>query len=250
MTAGKPRVETPSIFRRTARRLIFGLARPFVPQSFDATARRDTIGAIELTMKTGRFLRGRRLSGAIGLAMLVLAGLIATLLIRSRTGFSHFSRLQYCSLCGMEQSYREICIFDYRIVRSTSQYETGVSRILRTGDHRDCRHCFNSVSERMVHLSFKTTPFLSKRERGRDYVDLISNGKYIAALASIHSGNSETSRLIWDRTVQQALSGNVLPLNELWMHSQAGGVEEMAAFLKTNRYFRPRRLDPEQLFRR
>jgi len=182
------------------------------------------------------------------IAATLLAAAIGTVWFRSATGFSHFSRIDYCSLCGVEQSYREICILDRRVFQSTSHFDNGVSRVLRKGK-ADCGHNFRSVRQRMIHVSARTTPSVIKREYGTDFgADVFSHEIYIAALAAIHATDPESSRLIWSRTIRQSIE-NGMPLDQLRSVLEERNTDEVKSFLTTNPSFRPARPNPERWFR-
>ena len=180
--------------------------------------------------------------------MCLLAASISTAVIRSSTAFSHFSRFEYCSICGIKQSYCVVCIIDRPVLRSTSRFENGVSRILGS-TKKHCGHNFHSVQERMIHFSPKRTPSFIEREHGRDNgSDVFSNEKYISALGEIHATNSDSSQLIWSRTMRHFANGASNPPIQIRAVLEKGNNEDVKGFLTTNRFFRPARPNPERVF--
>jgi hypothetical protein len=180
------------------------------------------------------------------IAALLLVALLATLLIRSSTSFSRFSRLQFCSICGIAQSYREICFIDYPAFTSTTQFENGISQILRQGKPQ-CGHNFHTAHERMDHFSVQRTPIHLQREFGTDYgADVFTHQNYVAALAAIHTTNPESARLIWHRTFRHFAENRTNAIQQIRTVLKHQNPVEVQAFLTTNPY--PYRPNPERWF--
>ena len=161
---------------------------------------------------------------------------------------SAITRLELCALCGIEQTYRETCILDQVVFRLISQYETGVSKVLVTVGKR-CGHNFHTVQDRMTHFSFPRSPKLIRREAGNDYgPDVLAHATYIAALASIHATNSESSQVILHKTCRHFVENHTNAITQLRATLAYNSLASTKAFRITNRYFRPVRPDPERWF--
>src|SRR5687768_8875884 len=187
-------------------------------------------------------------AGTLVITALLLVALLATLLIRSSTSFSRFSRLQFCSICGIAQSYREIGFVDRAVFTSTSLLENGISRILRQSK-KECGHNFHTAHERMDHFSIQRTPIYIKREFGTDYgADVFSHPNFLAAIAAIHSNNAESARLIWHRTFRHFAEDrtNAIQLIRTVLNTQSP--QQVETFLTTNPSFKPYRPNPERWF--
>ncbi|HVK57256.1 MAG TPA: hypothetical protein VM735_00630 [Candidatus Kapabacteria bacterium] len=194
--------------------------------------------------KSRRFI----VSSSLFLGALLFAAVVATLLIRSNTAFSYFTRLEVCALCGLEQTYRETCILDQPILRLTSNYENGVSKIFRPA-HAQCGHNFHTLQEHMTHFSIHRTPKLIKRQYGNDPgSDVFSHPNYVAALSAIHATRPEIAELIWHRTFRHFVDSRTNAINQIRTNLKAQNTETTQAFLTTNRYFLPIRPNPEAWF--
>ena len=194
--------------------------------------------------------RSRRVifNSLAGVVVLLFLAFFATTLVRSTTGFSRFSRLEYCSLCGVQRVYREICVVDRQVFRSTTEFESSVNRVFKKGLAVPCGHNYYALHQRMRHFSFKTTPFYIDRGGSEHASSVLNHPKFVAALASVHAARPEFARLIWSRTLRHCFHSNQEPLEELHSALQALTAEELNPFLRTNRHFRPARPNPERLF--
>ena len=193
--------------------------------------------------------RGLILTGGTLVGLLFCSIKLAEVLARSKTTLSHFSRVELCSLCGMEQSYREIGLLDHYPLRETRRFDTEISHILRTGKRKECGHCFYCVYERMIHLSTHATSVLTFRESNKGYdSDIFTNRKYVTSINAIAKDNPEAAQLIWSRTVRHVFNSNSVPLIEIRCALKERNEAELTQFLRTNRYFRPARPNPERIF--
>jgi hypothetical protein len=187
-------------------------------------------------------------AGILVIAGLLLVALLGTLLIRSSTSFSRFSRLQFCSICGIAQSYREIGFVDHRAFTSTTLLENGISQILRQGKPQ-CGHNFHTAHERMDHFSFQRTPIHIQREFGADYgADVFTHPNFLAAIATIHSHSPESARLIWHRTFRHFAEDHTNAIQQIRTVLQQQSPDQVQTFLTTNPSFKPYRPNPERWF--
>jgi hypothetical protein len=198
----------------------------------------------------------RSISGWVITATLVIGIAYGTIrcvqaIRNSSTVFSHFTRIEVCSLCGVQQQYEEIGLLDHYPRQVSARTETAITHILQRSKPRRCEHCFYSLQERMVHISMKPPKWFCYRESGVNCgFDIFTNDKYVRSLQCIAQENRTAAQLIWSRTVRHAFNSNAIPLQEIRAVLFANSESQTTQFLRTNRFFRPARPNPERMFNR